>query len=95
MMGAAIGSIGAVIRREYLQRVRSKWFLVATIAGPLLMGALIFAPAYFQARSESTDRDLVVTDATGRLADRVAPRLEDAGYTVRIEPWSAVVEVRL
>lgn len=95
MMGAAMGSIGAVIRREYLQRVRSKWFLVATIAGPLLMGALIFAPAYFQARSESTDRDLVVTDATGRLADRVAPRLEDAGYTVRIEPWSAVVEVRL
>lgn len=95
MMRTAMGSIGAVIRREYLQRVRSKWFLVATIAGPLLMGALIFVPAYFQARSESTDRDLVVTDATGRLAERVAPRLEDAGYTVRIEPWSAAVEERL
>jgi len=76
------------MRREYLQRVRSKWFLFATIAGPLLMGGLIFVPVYFQARSETTDRDLVVTDATGRLADRVVPRLEDAGYTVRTEPWS-------
>jgi len=88
MSGAAMASIGAVIRREYLQRVRSKWFVFATVAGPLLMGGLIFVPAYFQARSETTDRDLVITDATGRLADRIEPRLEDAGYTIRVEPWS-------
>jgi ABC-2 type transport system permease protein len=88
MSGAAMASIGAVIRREYLQRVRSKWFVFATIAGPLLMGGLIFVPAYLEARRETTDRDLVVTDATERLADRVVPRLEDAGYTVRLEPWS-------
>ena len=93
MMGTAMTSIGAVIRREYLQRVRSKWFLVATIAGPLLMGALFFVPVYLDSRNESTERDLVVTDATDRLADRVASRLEDAGYTVRVEPWSeAAVE---
>ena len=72
MMGTAMTSIGAVIRREYLQRVRSKWFLVATIAGPLLMGALFFVPVYLDSRNESTERDLVVTDATDRLADRVA-----------------------
>ena len=88
MSGAALGSFLAVMRREYLQRVRSKWFLFATVAGPLLMGGLIFVPVYFQARSESSDRDLVVTDATQLLADRVVPRLEDAGYTVRVEPWS-------
>ena len=42
MSGAALGSFLAVMRREYLQRVRSKWFLFATVAGPLLMGVLIF-----------------------------------------------------
>lgn len=88
MSRVAMRSIGAIIRREYLQRVRSKWFVFATIGGPLLMGALIFVPAYFEARSETTDRSLVVTDATERLADRVMPRLEDAGYKVRVEPWS-------
>jgi len=88
MSSVAMRSIGAIIRREYLQRVRSKWFVVATIGGPLLMGALIFVPAYFEARRESTDRSLVVIDATERLAHRIVPRLEDAGYTVRVEPWS-------
>ena len=88
MSGVGMRSIGAIIRREYLQRVRSKWFVFATIAGPLLMGALIFVPVYSEARNETTDRNLVVTDATGRLAGRVVPRLEDAGYTVRVEPWS-------
>ena len=47
MSRVAMRSIGAIIRREYLQRVRSKWFVFATIGGPLLMGALIFVPAYF------------------------------------------------
>jgi len=37
----------------------------------------------------------VVTDATDRLADRVASRLEDAGYTVRVEPWSAAAVEQL
>ena len=90
-----MSSFLAVTRREYLQRVRSKWFLFATLGGPLLMAAMIFVPAYFQARSATTDRDLVIADATERLAERVASRLEDAGYAVRIERWSEGVRERL
>ena len=90
-----MSSFLAVMRREYLQRVRSKWFLFATLGGPLLMAAMIFVPAYFQARSATTDRDLVIADATERLAERVASRLEDAGYAVRIERWSEGVRERL
>ena len=29
----------AVFRREYLERVRTKWFIVATVFAPLLFGA--------------------------------------------------------
>ena len=87
--------IWAVIRREYVQRVRSKWFIFATVAGPVLMAALIFVPVYFQARSESTDNELVVVDATERLSERVVPRLEEAGYSVRVERWSGSATERL
>ena len=38
-------NVWAVIRREYLQRVRSKWFIAATIGGPVIMAGLLVVPA--------------------------------------------------
>ena len=72
-------NVWAVIRREYLQRVRSKWFIFATIAGPVLMAGLIFVPAYFAARGEIDERVMAVVDRTGVLYEGLAPRLEDFG----------------
>jgi ABC-2 type transport system permease protein len=34
-----------VARREFLERVQSRWFLVVTLLGPVMMGALIVVPA--------------------------------------------------
>ena len=34
----------AVVKREYIQRVRTKFFVVATILGPLLMAAFTIVP---------------------------------------------------
>ncbi len=36
----------AIVRREYLERVRTKGFLIATILGPLLMSAFMVVPVY-------------------------------------------------
>jgi ABC-2 type transport system permease protein len=44
-------------------------------------------PGLFAARSEEARRTLVVVDETGVLRDRVAPRLEEGGFT--IEPPEA------
>lgn len=86
-------NVFAVIRREYLQRVRSKWFVIATIGGPLLMAGLMIVPAYFAARGEMDERVMVVVDRTDVLYEGFAPRLESAGYTMSEEPWSeGVVE---
>ncbi|WP_405282800.1 ABC transporter permease [Gaopeijia maritima] len=79
------GVVGAVIRREYLQRVRSRWFVIATIAGPLLMLGLMIVPILIASRGEQADRLVVVVDRTGVLHDRVAEGLERAGYTVESE----------
>lgn len=70
----------AVIRREYLQRVRSKWFVIGTLAAPVLMTAFIIVPAFFAAQGERSDRRLAVVDETGLLYDALAARLERVGY---------------
>jgi ABC-2 type transport system permease protein len=81
-------NVWAVIRREYLQRVRSKWFIIATVAGPILMAALMFVPVYFAAQGERGERVLAVVDQTDVLYERLAPRLEAAGYDVSQEAYS-------
>ena len=35
----------AVVKREYVQRVRTKFFVVATILGPVLMAGFTIVPA--------------------------------------------------
>lgn len=84
-----MANVWAVIRREYLQRVRSRWFIFSTIAGPVFMIGLIVVPAFLANRSERAERNIVVVDRTGALYERVAPRLEGAGYAIEQEPWSS------
>ena len=88
-------NVWAVIRREYLQRVRSKWFIAATILGPIFMGGLVVVPAYFQAKGEEGARDLAVVDGTNVLYDRLAPKLVEAGWTVHEERWHADIVTEL
>ena len=68
----------AVIRREYLERVRSKWFVIATIFGPVLFGVLMFLPALLASRSKGDDSvaKIIILDASdANLGDRIAGRL--------------------
>jgi ABC-2 type transport system permease protein len=68
----------AVIRREYLERVRSKWFLISTLFGPVLFGALMFGPGLLMNRDRSGNgaEAILVLDATGQdLGTRVATAL--------------------
>ena len=62
----------AVTVREYLERVRTRWFAVATIFGPLVFGALIYLPAYVAARGRaSADVSRIhILDATGTTLGR-------------------------
>jgi ABC-2 type transport system permease protein len=74
----------AVVKREYLERVRSKWFVVATVFGPLMMAALVILPAWLASRTKpsSAAGDVVILDATGAgLGDRIAILLRSQGGT--------------
>ncbi|MGV3709203.1 MAG: ABC transporter permease [Gemmatimonas sp.] len=68
----------AVIRREYLERVRSRWFLIATLFGPVFFGMLMFLPALIASREKASGdaTKIIIIDATGvGLGDRVAGQL--------------------
>ncbi|MEP6835056.1 MAG: ABC transporter permease [Gemmatimonas sp.] len=68
----------AVIRREYLERVRSRWFLIATLFGPVFFGLLMFLPALIASREKASGdaSKIIIIDATGvSLGDRVAIQL--------------------
>jgi ABC-2 type transport system permease protein len=56
----------AVAKREYFERVRSKWFMIATILGPVLMAAMIVVPIWLATRSMQSSRvsNIVILDAT-------------------------------
>jgi ABC-2 type transport system permease protein len=73
-----MAKLWAVIKREYLERVQNKWFLIATLFTPLLMGALMIIPAWMVIRSRTTARadNIAIIDATGAgLGARVAAAL--------------------
>jgi ABC-2 type transport system permease protein len=84
-------NVWAVIRREYLQRVRSKWFVAATIGGPVLMAAIFFFPVYMGMRSDGDESRVAVVDATGVLYERIAPDLEQGGWRVERVEWTSDV----
>jgi ABC-2 type transport system permease protein len=66
----------AVVKREYLERVRTKAFVIGTILGPLLMAALMIVPA-LMARSKSKPLRVAVVDASGALREEVEQALRE------------------
>lgn len=89
------GNVRAVIRREYMQRVRSKWFIASTVLAPVLMIGLMVVPAYFAQQGDETERTLAIVDGTNVLFERIAPRLEEAGYDVLEQRWHSDVVTEL
>ncbi len=88
----------AIVQREYLERVRTRWFAIATVFGPIVFGALMYLPAYAAMRSNaSVDvARIQILDATAtELGQRVANEL-NGGLTgdttrtrvVRLDPAS-------
>ena len=74
-----MAKLWAIIKREYLERVRSKWFVIATLFGPIFFSAIIIVPAWLSSRSKATTDiyNTAILDATGngfghRLAVNIA-----------------------
>jgi ABC-2 type transport system permease protein len=61
-----------IVAREYLERVRTKWFLFSTVFGPVFFAALMILPAIVARRTKASEdvSRIIVFDATGREVGR-------------------------
>jgi ABC-2 type transport system permease protein len=60
----------AVIKREYLQRVRTKFFVVTTLVGPLMFALFGIVPLYIARMNIGGPTRLAVIDQSGKVYDR-------------------------
>lgn len=67
----------AVVKREYLQRVRSKMFIAATLLGPLVMSLFGVVPALIFSLNVGDPVKVAVVDQTGKLYSRVHKSIMD------------------
>jgi ABC-2 type transport system permease protein len=64
-----------IAKREFLERVRSKWFVVMTILWPLLMVAMIVVPALTAGRG-FTGAKVEIADKSGKAGEVMIGALE-------------------
>jgi ABC-2 type transport system permease protein len=67
----------AVIKREYLQRVRTKAFVIGTILGPVFMAAIVGAPILLATTERAGQQRMMVVDETGVLWPVIKKGLSD------------------
>jgi len=73
-----MAKLWAIIKREYLERVRSKWYLLSTALGPVFFGVIIIVPMVVSSRTKASPdlSHIVILDVTGtQLGTRVAGEL--------------------
>jgi ABC-2 type transport system permease protein len=62
-----VNRILPVVRREYLERVRSKLFVISTLVGPLLVVGVTLVPGLLMQNQRGKPLRLAVLDETGAL----------------------------
>ena len=82
-----MSNISIIIQREFNERVRKKSFIITTRLMPLLMVALMAAPALIMQFSRGDEKRIAVIDESGL----VAPRLE-SDEELRFEPTDLTTE---
>jgi ABC-2 type transport system permease protein len=56
-----------VIRREFMERIRNRWFVIMSLLMPALMAAMVLLPAYLALKTSGSDNlnRVIILDASG------------------------------
>lgn len=68
-----------VIRREFIERVRTKWFMVGTLLGPLFMFAVIALPILMAEKGARTRTVIVLDGSSGDFGSQLTEQLAETG----------------
>ncbi|HET8770742.1 MAG TPA: ABC transporter permease [Gemmatimonadaceae bacterium] len=90
-----------VIKREYIERVRTKWFVFVTLFGPIFFAAIMIVPGYLSVRGMQDARvnSVRIVDATGaglgyRVAEKLVPAAADSSDAAVAARDSALTYMR-
>jgi ABC-2 type transport system permease protein len=88
-----VRKILAVIRREFVERVRQRWFWVMVVLGPLFFGAIFVLPTLLTGRG-GVKQIAVVDGTTSTFGARLTQRLdrESLFVAVRVPSGSGTVD---
>ena len=79
-----------VTKREFWERVRTKWFLIVTLLGPLGMAGLVVVPACLAKHSASKDIRVQVIDRSDRdIGSKIGLAIAALQANMRIETVEA------
>src|SRR5213082_4109211 len=70
--------IWAIVRREFLERVRTRWFWVGALLGPVLFGVVFFLSGQL-GRGGGLKRIAVVDATATQVGARIAEQLGRSG----------------
>ncbi len=73
-----------VLKREYLERVKTRGFVIATLAIPLLLIGMMALNIFLAVQVASSDDELALVDYTGVLGEAVAGQLGTLGYDFEV-----------
>lgn len=79
-----MSNIFIIIQREFNERVRKKSFIITTILMPVLMVALMVAPALIMEYSKGEQKRIAVIDDSGLIAPRLESNEEIAYETTSL-----------
>ncbi|MDE1155832.1 MAG: ABC transporter permease [Acidobacteriaceae bacterium] len=91
-MSSSLSTVLLIARREYLERVRTKGFLIATLLIPAVMGALTWGSATLASRAKTTSHVAVVASDTvfaHDLKQQLGSSAQDAMQVDLVEPTTA------
>lgn len=79
-----------VARREFIERVRTGWFIFATLIGPVFMIGVMVLPVYLAMQTATKGFEFAVVDRSGRDVGKVlaaiTPELEGPMTRVELVP---------
>ena len=73
-------NLSIIISREFKERVAKKSFIITTILAPLLMVALMAAPALIMSLSSPSDKTIAVVDNSGVVTPELMKVQQDLPY---------------
>ncbi len=74
-----MNKILTVVRKEYLERVRSRSFVIGTVLGPAVMALFILGPALLAGAGGEKERQVGVVDLSGQVYEKLQHDLDARG----------------